>query len=501
MVSRRRALQLTALAGLGVGAAALGARRWARRSTPAGAARDELLDILEHTGREHVLERIAARIQVGAKPADLRDALLAAGARHVVPRTTFSKPHHALIAVHATHRAGERLAKARRWHPLLWTVDYLKAAQAESAVAGSSRLEPLDDAALPSAASADRALAAALEDYDGPRAEVAMVALHRAGRRDRIVDLLLRYGSRDLRHIGHKAIHVTSTLHTLRVMGWERGEEPLRSTAWTLALHYIEEGRDLDGAWHHNQRALSRLGPDWHRGTSHGDVAALIATLRQASPDDAASEVAARLQRGASVQSVWDAMLLSGAELMFNNPTSVEALHAVTASSAALAAFDTAEEDATRRLLLLQNAARVADFHRYTAHWAVKRNRPPASSLSIDELEPIDAAGAGALDEIFADIGKAPADRMRAAQKTFAYLSRTTDGARLLATRALEVVSSRALDTHDFKLPVAASEDAARVSAAWRPHYLAACTARFRGTADRRAPVADRIDEVARGLA
>jgi hypothetical protein len=497
MLSRRRALQFAALGSLGV--AALGGHRWLRRSTPRDG--DELLDILEHTDRDRVLERIAARVGTGAEPAALRDALLVAAARHVVPRTTFSKPHHALISVHAIHRAGERLPAAQRWHPLLWAVDDFKAAQAASADAESAPLQSLGDAALPPAASADHALVAALDDFDGARAEAAMVALHRAGRRDRIVELVLRYGSRDLRHIGHKAIHVTSTLQTLRYLGWERGEPPLRSTAWTLALHYTEDGRDLDGTWLRNQRALSRLGADWSRGTSHGEVPALIATLRQASPDDAASEVAARLQRGASVQAVWDAMLLSGAELMFNNPTSVEALHAVTASNAARSAFEMAPDDATRGLLLLQNAARVADFHRYTAHWAVKRGRPPAFSLAIDQLEPTGVAGAGALDDIFADVGKAPADRMRAAQRSLAYLSTTPDGASSLAVRALELVSSRAIDTHDFKLPMAAIEDAARISAAWRPRYLAACTARFRGTADPRAPIADRIDDVTRRLA
>ena len=98
---------------------------------------------------------------------------------------------------------------------------------------------------------------------------------------------------------------------------------------------------------------------------------------------------------------------------------------------------------------------------------------------------------------IFDDVGK---DRMRAASRTLGYLATTADGVPALAAHALDLAVSRAVDTHDLKLPVAAFEDAARVSPAWRGRYLAACTARFRGRAEPRAPIADRIDEIARGL-
>jgi hypothetical protein len=378
MLSRRRALGLAAVGGIGVASLGVGALRWGRGAAPSRSTSDDLLAILERTDPGQVLEHITARVRAGAQPVALRDALLAAGARHVVPRTTFSKAHHALIGVHAAHRAGERLASTRRWYPLLWMVDYVKAAQLEVAASGERPLA-VDPGPLPPAASADRALTSALDDFDGARAEAAMIALYRAGGRDRIADHLVRYGARDLRHIGHKLIHATSTLETLGAVGWERGEDALRSTAWTLALHYTEDGRDLDGAWHHNQRALPGLGTDWDRGTATGDVPQLLAAFRQASPEDAAREVAAALRRGAAVQSVWDAILLSGAELMFNNPTSVEALHAVTASHAARTAFAIAGDAPTRPLLLLQSASRVADFHRYTAHWAARRNRPPRS--------------------------------------------------------------------------------------------------------------------------
>jgi hypothetical protein len=227
-------------------------------------------------------------------------------------------------------------------------------------------------------------------------------------------------------------------------------------------------------------------------------VVTLLATLRQATPVDAADAVVEALNRGVAVASVWDAMFLSGAELMFNNPTGIEALHAVTASNAAHSAFLAARDDATRRLLVLQNAARVADFHRYTAAWAIRRNRSPTHALAIEELEPsaVAADPQQALDDIFADVGLAPS-RMRAAQKTLGYLAADPARADRLTARAAENAITRATDTHDVKIWAAAYQDHARISPAWRAPYLAACTARFRGDAEPRNALADRLDDVA----
>jgi hypothetical protein len=227
----------------------------------------------------------------------------------------------------------------------------------------------------------------------------------------------------------------------------------------------------------------------------------LMTAFRQASPEDAADEVVEWLRRGVATQSIWDAMFLSGAELMLNNPTSIEALHAVTASNAAHAAFATSTVDATRRLLLLQNASRVADFHRYVAHWAERRKRPAALSVRLDELTPqrAHAARAEVLDEIFADVGGAPEARLRAAEKVFHYLAKNPDATQELEARTLAMSLSRGIDTHDFKLPAAAFEDAGRISPRYRALFLAAASARFRGTAEPTTPLWQRLGEIAGG--
>jgi hypothetical protein len=510
MPDRRQFLKTGILGGMSLGALSLWSPACRGPSSPSRPSSyapdvpdppDPLVELLERTDRDHVLERLAPLIAGGLQPGELLAALFAAGVRNVVPRRTFSKEHHTLLCVRAADRAAGQLAPRMRWHPLLWAVDYFKWAQAEVHGAGPERLDPLAPSALPRAGDAERAFQEAMERFDGAAAEAALTALYRAGRHDRVVDNLLRYGSRDFRHIGHKSIYVAHGLETLQIAGWERAEETLRSIALTLALHYTEEGRDLDGAWTHNRQAIARITPGWERGVASDDATRdLLATFRASEPIDAAERVIDWLARGAGPQSIWDAIFLSAAELMFDYPAGIEALHAVTTANAAYSAFQVATDDTTRRLLLLQNAARVVDFRRYAAAWAIRRNRPAAFDLRIEELEPIPVAAASALDEIFADVGRGPASQLRAAQRSLAHLAASPAHARDFGARALELAIGRAADTHDIKLPVAALQDYSRISPAWRSRYLAACTARLRGLADTRPPLSDRIDRVASGL-
>jgi hypothetical protein len=497
--SRREFLKVSALGALG----ALLPMPQAR-ALPGAIAYGELSQLIAATERERVLERIAREIAAGVDTKQVLAAVLLAGARHVVPRSDFSKEHHVLLFVHAMQRAEQKVPARLRKLPALWAVDYFKEAQA---TAREAKVAPLEELApeLLVAQTSDRAEAAfrdAMESFDGVRAEAAMVALYRSGDRKRVVETLLLHGSKDLRHIGHKAICVSSGLSALRLGGYARAEPILRAMAFTLALHYDEEGHDHDGPFRHNLRAMHRLERASQAGPpSREAVVQLMTAFRQASPEDAADEVVEWLRRGVATQSIWDAMFLSGAELMLNNPTSIEALHAVTASNAAHAAFATSTVDATRRLLLLQNASRVADFHRYVAHWAERRKRPAALSVRLDELTPqrAHAARAEVLDEIFADVGGAPEARLRAAEKVFHYLAKNPDATQELEARTLAMSLSRGIDTHDFKLPAAAFEDAGRISPRYRALFLAAASARFRGTAEPTTPLWQRLGEIAGG--
>src|SRR2546426_8751591 len=80
-----------------------------------------------------------------------------------------------------------------------------------------------------------RSLAAALEGWDGERAERAAATMARHGRASDAFAMLWRYGARDYRNIGHKAIYVANAQRTLQTIGWQHAESVLRSLVQSLS--------------------------------------------------------------------------------------------------------------------------------------------------------------------------------------------------------------------------------------------------------------------------
>ena len=454
---------------------------------------DELVKLLETTDRDRVLERVADEIRRGLDREQLLAALFAAATRNVLTSQMFGKEQHILLSIYPAQRAGQHLG----WRPALWAVDYFKWAQKEAASHHARPMAELPASQVPPVGRAAAELERAMNGFEGDRAEAAIVSLYRAGKRDLMIAELLRYGSKDFRHIGHKVIHVANGLRSLAFAGWERGEAVVRSMAQTLALHYEVNGHDADSAWPRNRRAMERLRPGWQRGEVRDEaVLALLGGFRTANAEAICDEVIDWINRGVGAQSIWDAMLLSCAELMMNNPTGIEALHSVTASNAAYASFRASKSERDRRLLLLQNAARVAEFHRYVEWWAQRRKPAVRHAIALDQLlpEPLGASPGEALEAIHGDIGATPERGLRAARGTLALLSQHPSQMESFAIRSLELAFAAAKDTHDLKLVVAALEDAAHISPAWRARFLAACSLRFHGSGVARTPLAARIE-------
>jgi hypothetical protein len=149
-------------------------------------------------------------------------------------------------------------------------------------------------------------------------------------------------------------------------------------------------------------------------------------------------------------------------------------LHAMTFTNAAHYAFQRAQSDETRRLLLLQNAAFMPLY----------RGAPrPDAPLRIDRLEPLApvAAGHEAIAEIFAEIST---DRLAAARKVLAYLQANPD-ARPFADAARRMVFLKGRDSHDYKFSSAVLEDHEQLSAAARDRLLAASVFYFKGAGEK----------------
>ena len=93
---------------------------------------------------------------------------------------------------------------------------------------------PVDETKVPTARKARQAFIDAMDNWDEPAADAAVAGLARTAGANELFELFCRYGSRDFRDIGHKAIFVANSWRTLECIGWQNAEPVLRSLAYAL---------------------------------------------------------------------------------------------------------------------------------------------------------------------------------------------------------------------------------------------------------------------------
>jgi hypothetical protein len=443
---------------------------------------EPLVQLLETTSRDKLLEDVAGRIKHGLAYRDVVAALLLAGVRNVQPRPSVGHKFHAVLVVNSAHLASLASPDSDRWLPIFWALDYFKESQARDVSEGNWTMAPVDESAVPPARKAGAAFAAAMDNWDEPAADAAIAGLARSAGANEIYEVLFRYGARDFRSIGHKAIYVANSLRTLQCIGWQHAEPVLRSLAYALLNHSGEDNPakhdfSADRSWRHNRDRSGRIKEDWTGGThSPGAATELLATLRRGSDDEACDHVVDLLNHGCGPQSIWDALFDCAGELLLRQPGLV-ALHAVTTTNALHYAFQASGDDHTRRLLLLQNTAFLPLFR------AAMEGRGKLREARIDQLEPLAATthGPSAIEEIFADASR---DRLTAARKALGYLQAGHDPT-LLIDAARRLVFLKGNDAHDYKFSSAVLEDYYHASPRWRDRFLASSLLLLPGSADK----------------
>jgi hypothetical protein len=347
---------------------------------------------------------------------------------------------------------------------------------------------PVDESAVPSAESAHDAFVEAMDNWSEEAADSAVAGLARSADPAGVWELFYRYGARDYRSIGHKAIDVANCHRVLGVTGWQDAEPVLRSLAYALLMH--EDGnpaeRDdrADRPWRTNQELARALPDNWQDGKPNDDaMKELLLTLRSGSENDAADKVVEMLKRGVGPQSVWDALMLGATELLVRQP-GIVALHSVTTTNALYYAYRAAREDLTRRLILLQNAAFLPMFRQSML------GRGRVEEFALDELEPLETAtGRGeAANEIFADLTN---DRLAAARKTLGCLQAGASLETWIET-ARRLVVLKGTGAHDYKFGCAVLEDSEHISDTWRPRFLAASVFALQGSGKPDNPLVER---------
>ncbi len=431
---------------------------------------EPLVKLLEDTPRDRVLEEVAGRIKSGTTYREVLTALLLAGVRNIQPRPVGFK-FHAVLVVNSAHLAAQNSPDSDRWLPIFWALDQFKSSQARDVQEGNWTMAPVDEKGVPAAEKARERFEAAMDRWDEPKADGAVAGLARTAGAQEMFDLFARYGARDFRDIGHKAIYVSNSWRTLQNIGWQHAEPVLRSLAYALLEHGGENPADnqyeADLPGRKNGELLKTIRGDWRSGEVKKEATAeMLAVLREGNWGDASQKVVELLNRKMAPQSVWDALFQHAGEMLMRRP-GIVSLHACTATNAMHYAHRQTFNDETRRFLLLQNAAFLTMFRQ---RGGVKEG------VSIESFEA--AEGTPALEEIFAAITE---DKMKAARLSLAHLREAKDP-RPFIDAAQRLIYLKGTGSHDYKFSSAVLEDYYNISPVMRDRFLAASTFWLQGS-------------------
>jgi hypothetical protein len=432
---------------------------------------EPLVRLLEETPRERLLEEVGARVKSGTTYREVLSALLLAGIRNIQPRPVGFK-FHAVLVVNSAHLASQNSPDEDRWLPVFWALDQFKVSQARDVEQGDWTMPAVDEKSLPEPAKAAEVFAEGMDAWDEAKVDVAAAALARSGRGSgELFDLFARYGARDYRDIGHKAIYVANSWRTLQTMGWQHAEPVLRSLAYAMLMHTggnpAERDSLADRPGRKNLIRRNELRADWATGHVKPETTtAMHAVLRSGDWDEAAQAVVEMINLGSSPRPLWDAFFQSAAEMMMRSP-GIVSLHACTTTNALFHAFVHAGDDATRRFLMLQNASFLTFF---------RNDSGAVAGVEIDKFEAAPADGGPA--EIFEIVGK---NNTEAAARTLGYLEAGGDP-RTFLDLAQRLIYLKGRDSHDYKYSSAIIEDFRHISPGFRNRFLASSVNWLKGS-------------------
>jgi hypothetical protein len=450
---------------------------------------EPLVKLLEETPRDKLLEKVGGKIRTGTTYREVLAALLLAGVRNIQPRPAVGFKFHAVLVVNSAHLASISSPDEYRWLPIFWALDHFKQSQAQDEKEGNWTMAPVNESAVPSPEKAREEFVAAMDQWDEARADAAIAGLVRTAGSNELFELFSRYGSRDFRDIGHKAIFVANSWRTLQCIGWQHAEPVLRSLTYALLKrdsgNPAQQDLPADRPGRENVSRAARIRDGWQQGKIDDKATAdLLTTLRSGSPDDACNQVVDLLNAQVAPQSIFNSLFVAAGEWLYRQPGGIVPLHAMTSTNALHYAFQTSANDETRRMLLLQNAAFVVLFRE------AMKGRGGVKELKIDELEPAKLEGTGeeAVKEIFADVTK---DRKQSAAKVLTYAREHAEPLDFInAARVLVFMKGR--DSHDYKFSSAVLEDYLQVTPAWRDKVLAASMFYLRGSGEGDNPLVQR---------
>ncbi|MCY2965120.1 MAG: hypothetical protein NT069_16050, partial [Planctomycetota bacterium] len=468
LANRRDFLSFT---GAGLLTALSGGADWARLSLAAAAEPaltpeivrftpeiEPLVRKIEETPAEKCFEMAVAELKRGVTYRQFLAAVFLAGIRNVNPQPPGFK-FHCVFAIHAAHQLSLDAPVRDRLLPLFWALAEFKQSQAEDVKLGDFVLrDPVGP--IPAPEQAWTEFDTAMDAWDEPRADRAIVSLVRSRGAHEVIEGLWKYGARDYRNIGHKAIFVANAWRTLQTIGWRHAEPVLRSLVLALLDFKQKEVNNFafeNQSYLPNQRrvaeSLSKLPGNWTATSGNADFTRdLLETLRSGDMQRSANQAVASLLAGnAQSGAVWDAVHLAAGELMMRQP-GIFGIHTVTSVNALHYAFRQSAEPANRLLLLLQGIGWMCQFQQFMASRDAK-----LTAARITDLPAVDIAadGSTALATIFDKLSGDPA---AAAPLALAFAARGGDLS-AFAGMARGLVLRKQSDAHHYKYTASIFED------------------------------------------
>jgi hypothetical protein len=448
---------------------------------------EPLVRLIEETPRDKLLEAAGAKVREGTSYGRLLGALLLAGVRGIKPRPVGFQ-FHAVLVVNSAHLASLAAPDADRWLPLFWALDNFKSSQAKNKTDNAGwMMPPVAEGKLPSATQAKKRFVEAMDRWDEEGADAAVASLVRNAGATEVIELFWRYGARDFRDIGHKAIFAANSWRALQTIGWRHAEPVMRSLAFAMLEHRekgnpAEQDLEPDRPWRENIKRAGKIRDDWTQGKATPSAATdLVAALRTASPSDAAEKVVELLNKGVSPASVWDGLFLRAGELLMQQP-GIGGLHCVTSTNALHYAYTASGNDETRRMMMLQGASFLPMFREFMRGSTGRGKLDEARKIDVLEKAELKATGPEAIEEIMADVSK---DKVSAARKVLALLERKDGAPDGLMAAARRLIFLKGTDSHDYKFSSAALEDYYHATPAWRARFLASSVFWLKGSGDR----------------
>ncbi|MDB4538197.1 hypothetical protein N9230_06270 [Akkermansiaceae bacterium] len=423
---------------------------------------EPLIRMIEEAPRQRVLEEVGALIKKGTTYTEVLSALMLAGVRNIQPRPVGFK-FHAVLVVNSAHLASLNSPDEDRWLPIFWALDQFKSSQASDVKEGDWTMSSVKEGDVPSAEKVRQMFVEGMDQWDEAKVDAATAGLARTVGAQEVFDLFARYGARDFRDIGHKAIYVANSWRTLQAIGWQHSEPVLRSLGYALLQggdkNPAENSFEADLPGRMNEKLLKTIREGWQRGEVKNEATTeMLGVLRSGSWGDASRKVVELLNKGISPQSIWDGIFQHASEMLMRQP-GIVSLHASTTTNAMHYAHQQTFSDETRRFLLLQNAAFLTMFR---DRGAVREG------VKIDQFEPVE--GVPSIEEIFAEVS---GNKVIAAQKALAYLQ-SSKTPKPFIDEAQRLIYLKGSGSHDYKFSSAVLEDYHNISPKMRDRFLAA---------------------------